>query len=360
MRRTLQMLLVALTLVFVPTASRLPFLAGLVLAATSGALIPRSAAPLPAVLGGYASDVAWENADHVLIAAENGVHRYSLRTRVAEDLIPDTPLPDGLQDPEKVSSDGASVTATSRYTVGGYAMRLSDRKRLSAMRVPMVPLDTSVRGQRQCLLAVPLSGKLDEVVWCGPADKSWLKYQPVHRLTSNAEAFTRSFSPAGAIALGEDGSLTVVTSVEPGVFRYAADGTLIETLGKSFDDFLLQTTLEISRRFANDVDGRYHLLLNKQPLLEDLVLTHKGPALLVRLAEKERIRWELWWPRPEGKPALPATRLGIDRIGPFGHLRCDARGRSLACVGSNPDRKKAADVRAAEHVPYLWIFELPK
>ena len=339
---------------------RLPFLAGLVLAATTGALVPRSATPMPPAIGRWAADVAWENADRVLIAADKGVYRYSLRTRAAEELIPNTPLPDGLGDPENLSSDGASVTVTSHITVGGYAMRLADRKRLSAIRVPMLPLDTAVRGPRQCLLALPLSGKSDEVVWCGPADKSWLKYEPVHRLTSGAEAFARSFSPAGAIALGEDGSLTVVTSVEPGVFRYAADGTLIETLGKSFDDFLLQTTPEISQRFAGDVDGRYHLLLNKQPLLEDPVLTHKGPALLVRLAEKERIRWELWWPQPEGKPALPPTRLGIDRIGPFGHLRCDARGSSLACVGSNPDRKKAADARVAEHVPYLWIFELPK
>lgn len=340
----------------------LPFLAGLLLAATAGALVPRSATPVPPALGRYAADVAWENAEHVLIAADKGVYRYSLRTRVAEKIIPDTPLPDGLPVPESVSSDGASVTTTSRVTVGGYAMRLADRKRLSAIRVPMLPLDTSVRGQRQCLLALPLSAKSHEVVWCGPAEKSWLTYKPVHRLTAGAAAFPHaySFSPAGAVALGEDGSVTVVTTVEPGVFRYAADGTLIETLGKSFDHFVVPITREVRQRFAVDVDARYHLLLNRQPVLEDLILTPGGPALLVRIAEKERIRWELWWPRPEGKPAVPPTRLGIERIGPFGHLRCDARGRSLACVGSNPDRKKAADFRVADHVPYLWIFELPK
>ena len=167
------------------------------------------------------------------------------------------------------------------------------------------------------------------------------------------------FSRAGAIALADDGSLSVITAVEPGVFRYGPDGKLIETLGRSFDELVLPMTSELRTRFAGDVDGRYHLLLNKQPILEDLVLTPRGPAIVVRIAEKGRTRWELWWPRADGR-TVPPTRLGIDRIGPFGHVHCDARGTALACVGSKPDPKKAADFRVSEHVPYLWIFELPK
>jgi hypothetical protein len=100
-------------------------------------------------------------------------------------------------------------------------------------------------------------------------------------------------------------------------------------------------------------------VLNTQPILEDLVLTPRGPALVVRIAEKERVRWELWWPRSDGR-SVPPTKLGIDRIGPYGHLQCDARGRLLACVGSKPDRKQAADFDQSELAPYLWIFELPQ
>ena len=150
---------------------------------------------------------------------------------------------------------------------------------------------------------------------------------------------------AGAIALDADGSLTVITSSEPGVFRYAPDGTLIQKSGESFDELVITAMREIPARFAGDIAGRYRLLLNTQPTIDDLVLTPRGPAIVVRIAEKERIRWELWWPRADGR-AAPPTRLGIEPAGPQEHLRCDARGASLACVA------------AKGSTPHLWIFEL--
>jgi bifunctional N-acetylglucosamine-1-phosphate-uridyltransferase/glucosamine-1-phosphate-acetyltransferase GlmU-like protein len=64
---------------------------------------------------------------------------------------------------------------------------------------------------------------------------------------------------------------------------------------------------------------------------------------------------------PFTTPKADSTiRLGIDRIGPFGHLRCDTRGTAMACVGSFPNKKNAADFHVSEQTPYLWIFELPK
>ena len=336
-------------------------LLGLVVAATANTLVPRVAIPLPPAIGRYAGDVAWENAGALLIVSDKGVQRYSLGKRAIERLVPTTPLPDGLPDPEAVSSDGASLVTISHFSAGGHIMRLSDRKRLGAMRVLLLPLGVAVRGQRTCLLGFRMNAETDEAVWCGPVDKSWLNYKPVHRLTTGKAAFRHSYSfaSAGAVALAGDGSLFVVTSVEPGVFHYAPDGTLIETLGRSFDELVRPATRELRSRFAGDVHGRYRLLLNTQPTIEDLVLTPRGPAIVVRIAEKERVRWELWWPRADGRTVAP-TRLGNDRIGPFGHLRCDARGTALACVGSRPDRKQAADYRTSEFVPYLWIFELPK
>ena len=240
-------------------------------------------------------------------------------------------------------------------------MRLSDRKRLSAMLVKLLPHDVAVRGQRTCLLAFQMSGEAnDTAVWCGGVRESWEKYKPVHRLSSGVQIFRDSFPrQSGAVAMGEDGSVTVITSAEPGVFHYAPDGKLIEKTGQSFDELVLTAMRELRTRFAGDVDGRYRLLLNTQPIIEDLVLTPRGPAIVVRIADRERTRWELWWPRADGR-AVPPTRLGIDRIGPFGHIQCDARGSSLACVGSKPDPKQASDFHISEFAPYLWIFELPK
>jgi len=338
-----------------------PLFLGLVLATATSVLTPRIAHPVPPAVARFTADVAWETAESVLIATDRGVQRYSFRTRNAEPLVSTMALPEGLPKPEAVASDGASLMTTSHLTVGGYAMRLVDRKRLAAMRVALLPLDVTVRGSRACILALRMTEETEEAVWCGPIGKSWLKYTLVHRLTSGTKAYQHSFSfsRAGAVVLAEDGSLYVVTSSEPGVFHYSADGKLIERLGERSNELVVSWTHEVRRRFASDVEGRYRLLLNQQPLVEDLVLTPRGPALVVRVADKEKVRWELWWPRADGRK-VPPMRLGIDRIGPFGHLQCDARGTMLACTGSLPDQKKAADFRVSEFVPHLWIFELPK
>jgi hypothetical protein len=335
-------------------------LLSVVVAATAGTLVPRSAIHIPSAIGTFAADVAWENGDAVLIAGEKGVHRYSLRTRAVEQLISTTALPDGLPDPQAVASDGTTVFATSAFSTGGYALRLSDRKRRSAMRAKLLPHDVALHDQRACLLALDVKEENNAAVWCGAVGEAWTKYKPVHRLRSGANIFRQAIArQGGAIAMDTDGSLTVITSAEPGVFHYAPDGKLLETSGQSFDELVLTAMPELRSRFATDVVGRYRLLLNTQPIIEDLVLTPRGPAIVVRIAEKERIRWELWWPRTDDG-AVPPTRLGIERIGPYGHLQCDARGRSLACVGSLPDARRAADFRVSELAPYLWIFELPK
>lgn len=335
-------------------------LAGLVLAATAGSLAPRVGVALPGAVGRVALDVSWESADGLLIATEAGVHRYSLRDRTVQKIVPITPLPDGLPYPETIASDGTTVFATSFLSMGGYALRLADRKRRFAMRERFVPLHAAVRGQRVCLLALQIGVRNDEAVWCGILGEPWSRYKLVHRVSSGQKIFREAWSRfGGAIALGEDGSLTVATTAERGVFRYAPDGTLIDTSGQSFGELVMASMSELRTLFEGEPDDGYRLVFNTQPTIDDLVLTPRGPAIVVRIAEKDRIRWELWWPRADNR-AIPPTRLEIDRIGPFGHLHCDARGTSLACVGSNPDRKRAADFRISELVPTLWVFELPK
>jgi len=347
-----------------------PLLFGLIVALAGASpvqsaaiLSPRLTTALPPAVGRFAADVAWESADALLIAGERGIVRYSLRTRAVEPLVPTSPLPDGLPDPTALASDGRSVVASSSLAIGGYSLRLADHKRLSALRVHLLPLDVAVRGSRACVLGFRVADQSSDAVWCGPVEKSWTKYAPVHRIASGAEHFRQawSFNRSSAIAMADDGSLAVITNAEPGVFRYAADGKKLETLGRTFDELVFPATGEQRRLFASDVLERYRLLLNTQPLIEDLVLTPKGPAIVVRVANKDknRIRWELWWPRADERRVAP-TPLGIERIGPLGHLQCDARGTSLACVGSHPDAKQAADFRTAEHVPYLWLFELPR
>ncbi|HEU4889459.1 MAG TPA: hypothetical protein VFV49_16360 [Thermoanaerobaculia bacterium] len=109
-------------------------LLGLVVAATAGVLPPRVVVPLPKAIGEYVTDVSWESAEGLLVATGEGVHRYSIRDRTVQRILPGTALPDGLRNPMAIASDGTTVVATSDVSMGAYAMRRGDRKRVFAQR----------------------------------------------------------------------------------------------------------------------------------------------------------------------------------------------------------------------------------
>lgn len=340
-------------------------LCAIALAATA-ATAPRQVVALPAGMGSYAHAVAWESPRSLLIATERGVFRYSMDKRTGTLLLSGVPLPEGLPEPSSISTDGATLVAASMRAYGSFSMRMSDQKRLIAQRtLKLLVSDVTVRGARACVIGAATTaaaGTVNAMAFCGAPNDGWSDYKPLHQLRNGGEA-RLAFSAAawgisGSIAAGDDGSISVVTAAEPGVYRYAADGKLLEVLGKSLDQFVVDVRPEILTRFAMDVDNRYRLLLNTQPIVDDLVVTSRGPALVVRVADKEKVRWELVWPLRNGS-GTPPLSLGIERFGPFGHLHCAASGRSLACVGSKPPRKQDATGPTSERHPHLWVVDLP-
>jgi hypothetical protein len=321
---------------------------------------------LPPSIGKYAFDLSWSGRDAFLIATDLGIYRVPVSGGVPTEVIKRAPLPDGLPDPTALSSDGQSVSAISWHSNGGFALRLVGQKRLRAQRsLKLIPMDVAVSGSHSCVIGFapnPLSEELKDVAaWCGGVSDSWPELKPLHFLhNDHARDLLRSaLGPfGGRVAIEPDGTVDVITSVQPGLFRYGADGKLKEVLGRSIDDLVIESMKEIQGRFAADLENRYRLILNTQPLIEDLVVTPKGPAIVVRLAEGDKIRWELWYPLRSGGVG-ERIRLGIDRIGPYGHLRCDTFGSDLACAGSLPPRNEASIAKTAQAWPHVWIFHLP-
>lgn len=342
-----------------------PIVCAITLAATSS-LTPREVLPLPSVMGSYALDVAWESPRTLLIATDRGVFRFSTTDRKATSLISGAPLPDGLPDPSAISTDGATLVAASMHAYGGYSLRIRDQKRLIAQRtLTMLVSDVAVHGKRACVIGCATAtneSTVNAIAFCGAPNDAWGDYKPLHRLHNGDDAL-KAFSTAawgltGSIAAGEDGSIHVVTAAEPGVYRYSPSGELIEVLGRSLDQFVVNVSPDVLRRFATDMQNRYRLLMNPQPIIDDLVVTTRGPALIIRVADKDKIRWELMWPLRDGGGS-PPLRLGIERFGPFGHMRCAANGTSLACVGSKPPRKQDGFGTNWERYPHLWLVDLP-
>jgi len=333
---------------------------------SSGTISAYLSRAIPFGIGRNAKDVTWSTTDALLVATEVGIYRLPIRAGVSAEIIKGVPVPDGIPVPTALSSDGKWVSAISFYSNSSFALRIADRKRLVAQRsLRLIPMDIAVFGSRSCVLGfapdAPTQSQKDGAVWCGGPSDSWPELKPLHYLHSEHARDLFRNSPGelgGRIVVEPDGSVDVITSAEPGVFRYGSNRQLKEVLGQSIDDLVLESIKEIRTRFASDLENRYRLVLNAQPIIDDLVLTPVGPAILVRLADGDKIHWELWYPLRSGGIG-DRIRLGIERIGPYGHLRCDARGAEMACVGSLPPRNEASLTKTAQAWPHLWVFHLP-
>jgi len=321
---------------------------------------------LPPSIGKYAKDITWPSRETLIIATEQGVYGLRVGSGLPVEIIKGLAVPDGLLDPTALSSDGQSVSAISWNSNAGFSLRLTDHKRLVAQRsFRLIPMDVAVFGSRACVVGFtpkPSSeADQDAALWCGSTSAAWGELTPMHHLHNDhaLSLFREAQGPfGGRIAIESDGTIDVITSVQPGVFRYSGDGKLKEVLGRSVDNLVIESMQEMRTVFASDLDHRYRLLLNTQPIIDDLVVTASGPAILVRLADGDKIHWELWYPLRSGGIGA-RVRLGIERIGPYGHLRCDVRGADLACVGSQPPVNEAALAKTAQAWPHLWLFHLP-
>lgn len=330
-------------------------------------LVPYSDRRLPAAAGKYVKDVTWLREGVILIATESGVYSVGVRSGDPVAIINGTPAPDGLPEPSALSSDGKVVAAISWDSNSGFALRLADHKRLVAQRsLKLIPMDVAISGERACYLGFmphpPSEALKDVAAWCGGPSDSWAELKPLHDLR-DAKAgsdFRETFAPfGGRMVMEPDGTIDVITSVQPGVFRYGAGGKLKEVRGRSVEELVFVAQREIQTRFASDLENRYRLLLNAQALIDDLVATPDGPAILVRLAKGDKVTWELWYPSAAGGVSA-RIRLGIERIGPYGHLRCESRVSDLACVGSLPPRAEASVARTAQAWPHVLLFKLPR
>jgi len=331
-------------------------------------LKPESVRPLAARFGREVKDVAWQDDGSLLLASDRGVFHFVLRTGEGSEILAGTPVPEGLPAPMAIATDGVTLEAVSPHSSGTFALRLKDQKRLLAQQSPkMIASDVGVRGDRACFLgfAARESGDLSPTtaVVCGGLSDPWDELKGLHTIHSGdgaAEIYRYSVPPyAGALLMEADGVVDVITSAEPGVYRYSPSGALLGVLGSSLRELVLEDAEDIVKHYAVDVDRRYRALLNRQATIDGLIATSEGPALVVRLAADEVVHWELWFPEAAGG-ATRRARLGVDRAGPFGHLRCSSRGSRLACVGSSPSAKDAVDPRKSETSPTLWLFQLPR
>jgi hypothetical protein len=340
------------------------------LACCQAAAFAQTIAPVSVMkLDDATSGVAWLSAERIVTAGQSGVRALSLRDGQWSELIAPTPVPGGLPDPLSVATDGRAIVASNGFERTQFACRADNKQRLFARLSPsFMVIDVAVSGGKLFVLGWPVdasgaSNNPDGVaVWRGGLSPLFEKFQPLHRIQAGTESIS-IFDDSlpiygGAMAIEPDGTLDVITAAERGIYQYASNGTFRKRLGAALGELVVHRMHDINFTYASDPIARYREVVNRQPTVDDLVVTPDGPAIVVRLARNDRIEWELWYPNADRLDRR--VKLGISRRGPFGHLNCDARDSDLICVYQLPDTPQAAVALDQRTVPsYLARFKLP-
>jgi hypothetical protein len=307
--------------------------------------------PLPtfARVGG----VAWRNGGKLLLGAESGVNEYDIVSGDVRRVVSASAIPYGLPDVMNLATDGRRLFAFN-LDYSDLAFDLDAAKILRARHHAALQIaDVAVRGDTVAVLGRPVLLQRDfGSLWVGPIGAPWQEFRGIHPLGGEAaDIYKGAFAPyGGAVVIQKNGTIAIVTPAEAGVLRFAADGTQLPTIGRGLTELMVPRLPEILRRYASDVDGRYSQILNRQPIIDDLLETSDGLAIVVRRVAGERLTWELWFPDEQSKRRV--VRLGVSDDATGGHLHCDARGTKIACTFGK------STGAAKPQLPQLALFDL--
>ena len=197
-------------------------------------------------------------------------------------------------------------------------------------------MDIDARGDTAAILGAdsgPLHGleRAGTILWQGSLSKGLADMRPVMKGRSEPggmEMARCSILETGAIRYMRHGSLAVAPGVEPGVFRYGADGKLLKTwdtesLGIVDDCSLAESDL---RLVARDLSERAKWYASRV-IVDEVLPLPAGPALVLRRVENGVTKWDLVTLPYKGKSKRVALPLSMAT--PRAHVRGDVRGEQL-------------------------------
>jgi hypothetical protein len=303
-----------------------------------------------------AHTLAFLDAGHVAIGSRSGIHSLDLATFKLEPLVSAAQAPGGLPAVQKLRSDGRTIVAFNNSR-GDAAYSVADRRLLySRESFKLLVSDIDVDGSTVVVLGYPLTlkGKGTAALWIGKLGSEWDEYKAVHPLDPAAAAIMRyAFAPHGGAVLIDEGIVYMVNPAEAGVARHRLDGTALATLAPSLTSLTVPNLPDTIMKYGADPEARYREIVNKQSVADDLVRLPDGVAIVVRKWTAGKVGFELWYPNESG--IVRRTRLEVEdtRVA-GGHLRCDARGPTLACMFG-----KATDLQHPD-VPSVVVFDTSK
>lgn len=252
--------------------------------------------------GMIASDVTWLDDQYVLVGLmKGGVVRVNLRDGTSTLWLKQGEHPEGVPDAELLDSSADLVVVASGGRKNTMIRRSDGTYVSSRSGGGLYTRGVAVAGDTIFCLGWATSSSTGEsqqsgALWRQTPDGK-IAPQPVHGIVSGEEAVTRwrrTMHPyGGSVVALPDQSVAVMTSAEPGIYRYDRDGKLVEVLASGVRSLLVDSEL-LLQQYATDVVGRYRNVFARQPTIDDLVATPDGIAILARTVAENRIHWQLW------------------------------------------------------------------
>lgn len=313
--------------------------------------------------GAAASDVVWLDDRQLLVGLlEGGVIRVTPGDGVSTPWLKQESLPVPVPEPELLASHGDTVVVMGGGRRSYLFLTRDGRYVGSRTGGGLNPRGVAISGGRAFYIGWVTKQGTDEdqqrgVLWSQVPGKP-LNPRPLHRIVRGEDALRRwrlTMHPyGGSVVALPDGSVALITSAEPGVYRYDSSGRLIEVLGNGVDSLVVDSP-RLIKAYATEIVGRYRDVLDRQPTIDDLIVTPTGLAILVRTVKGDRIQWQLW--RPGRTDIISVQPLEPGAHAPIGHMKCDARGLRLACVTNLPTAEQAAQPGPAGSNPTLYIYD---
>jgi hypothetical protein len=300
------------------------------------------------------SDVRWVDGDHVLITErKRGVGRLALSGGEVS-WLPEWPKPTGpgTQYAYLATSEKAILVADwmflYRWTERGNGQLHEEGQEFIS--------DLDLDGDRVLLAGSRRSadgrGPDGNVAWLGSltgGERSLAAILPAH--SSKALLNCVVFS-LGAVRFLHDGSFIVVPGLEPGIYLFSKEGKVQRVWAT--DGLRLDVPCDFSeeqRQFYNVNYLAREQWRNRQRIVEDILETPFGPAVIARSVKANQTHWDLLFLDPSG--SISEQPLPITSPSPWAHMAAATRdGRAVLLIG---DRIRDASGAKPRLITLDWL-----
>lgn len=315
-------------------------LGGLAVAERAGAAVSFRVVSSAAVSAeGIAHDVRWAGPSEVYVAlGKSGVVRMRVDAAAPFTQVMPAANRGGFFLSSQVAVGQKHLVVGSPF--GGYGwISLDSRLAKVEERALIAMMDIDARGDVVTVLGADSGDQQGlaqdgAIAWTGSLSENLKDLRPLMKGRSKPggkDMARCAFLETGAIRFMLDGTLILMPGVEPGVYRYDADGKLLQTWDTGsfgvIDDCDMDEAerATLGRDFARRLDW-----LASRVVVDDIIPLRNGPALLLRRVEKGVTKWDVVTLPYRGKPER--TSLPVSLPTARGHLRGDVRGDQLALL----------------------------